>query len=297
MLSGFCAWWQSKGFLDFFRRIVTKAPIPAEFNAFVAEYRQNKTMFGTLQLFSNLRVLLSFTFLVMIGAIGSSILLTGHMNVAMPEPWSQQSFVTSWVVPCVIGLPIWIIMATILIRNDRLLRKVENLSRYDALTGLLNRRAFFEIGCQELKFARNRGNPLIVVAMLDLDCFKVINDTHGHPTGDAALVAMARLFGHCDLPQTVNARLGGDEFVVLFAGASARAAEAHMERYRELVSSLSIDSPSGACVKVSTSIGLSSVLLDEGSDPRTELEKLLADADGALYEAKVGGRNRVATAA
>jgi diguanylate cyclase (GGDEF)-like protein len=245
----------------------------------------------------NLKILLALTFLLMLGAIGFSVIITSQMNAALPEPWRQQSFVMSVVVPSIISPPIWAIISWILIRNDRLLRRVEDLANFDPLTGLLNRRAFFEIGCRKVASVQRSITSTMSIAMIDLDHFKTINDTYGHAAGDAALIGLARLICHEDLAKTVNARLGGDEFAILFTGAGASTAASHMRRIEDSLASSSLLEPIGVSVKITASIGLACVEINREADSRVELEKLLVRADEALYAAKSEGRNRVTMAA
>jgi diguanylate cyclase len=168
-------------------------------------------------------------------------------------------------------------------------RLLERVSRTDALTGVANRRHFDERLQAAVMRARAAGRPLCVM-LIDLDHFKRINDTLGHPVGDACLSEVARRIGPAlGHPGALLARYGGEEFVALLPGLSLAAAQACAERLRAAIAAEPVDSERGP-VPVTASVGLSCrvpVSADEGA-------ALLDEADQALYEAKRGGRNRVA---
>lgn len=159
---------------------------------------------------------------------------------------------------------------------------IRDLSQKDMLTGLANRRYFFEHGVHLLADAQKNQKPG-AVAMLDLDHFKRINDQYGHEAGDAVLrhlgEMLMRHFGTHALP----ARLGGEEFAVLFTGAADVASL--VEAFRAELAAAPVPVPGGS-VPVTVSIGVCSL-------PGQSLERHLACADTLLYRAKHRGRNRV----
>lgn len=160
-------------------------------------------------------------------------------------------------------------------------RTLASLALTDALTGLVNHRYFHDRLAEELALARQQSRPLALVA-LDLDHFKAINDTHGHPYGDAALQkAGAALAGVVRTIDTV-ARVGGEEFALLLPGADAELAYAIAERARAAVAAVPLNG-SG----LSFSAGIACYPEDAWSP--TSLIEL---ADEALYLAKRGGRNQ-----
>jgi len=166
--------------------------------------------------------------------------------------------------------------------------ELESLSRTDALTLIPNRLRFQERLPQVLRAAHQLGQS-VAVAMVDLDHFKKINDTYGHPFGDRCLqMAAAALTESVHRPGDLVARYGGEEFVVLMPDtdlAGARVvAERMLARVRETVV---VDGESVA--GLSCSIGVSAQLPTAASQP----EYLLKCADTALYEAKQNGRARV----
>ena len=158
----------------------------------------------------------------------------------------------------------------------------------DALTGLTNRRG----GDKALRDSLGSGEPVILL-LLDIDHFKSINDTHGHPAGDEVLRQVAATLERRSRRGDVVVRHGGEEFIVLITGADPKLASAVGERYRAAVESLVLTAAAGTA-GVTVSIGVafwSAVEPDRAPSP----ERMLAVADAALYEAKRTGRNRVVT--
>ncbi len=161
----------------------------------------------------------------------------------------------------------------------------------DALTGIGNRRALFGSGRALLEAAEAAGRPAALLLM-DLDHFKAVNDTHGHPAGDRLLVAFARL-AHDYLPPTsLVCRVGGEEFAAVLPGADAARALAVADEIRALFAHLAVAGPGGP-VRTTVSIGIA-VMGDEAADEGDgRLAALLARADRCLYAAKHAGRDRV----
>jgi diguanylate cyclase (GGDEF)-like protein len=160
------------------------------------------------------------------------------------------------------------------------------MSLTDGLTGLWNRRQFELRAGQELERGTSFGEPFAVV-LIDLDDFKSVNDTHGHPTGDAVLVEAAnRLVTHTRDVDLV-ARYGGEEFVLLLPQTDGRGAARVAENVRAQLAATPIDTGAGP-LRVTLSAGVASHPEDGASVP-----DLLAAADAALYRAKAAGKNRV----
>jgi len=165
-------------------------------------------------------------------------------------------------------------------------RKLEVLAHTDELTQLPNRRHFLGILGSELARAR-RHNTLLSIAYMDLDHFKQINDTHGHETGDAVLLSVAKVLSGNLRSEDSIGRIGGEEFCICLPGADATHSLEPCERYRALIENLKIHTPA-QILNVTASFGLTSMLPD--SD---DANHLLARADEALYQAKQHGRNCV----
>jgi diguanylate cyclase (GGDEF)-like protein len=155
---------------------------------------------------------------------------------------------------------------------------------HDPLTGLANRALFRDRVSHALALAQRRGHP-ITVLFLDLDDFKMVNDSLGHAEGDRLLIAAAERFLSCARSTDTVARLGGDEFAILIEGAEGR--EGLLERLTAaMVHSFSL---SGNQVRVTASIGVAAAVGGESADD------LLRNADVAMYEAKRHGKGRSAT--
>jgi diguanylate cyclase (GGDEF)-like protein len=157
----------------------------------------------------------------------------------------------------------------------------------DPLTGCLNRRAFETRLRTELRQAKRRGNTLAVLA-IDLDHFKTINDTHGHPFGDLVLSGLANIMKETARDTDAVARLGGDEFIIVLPDTGWEGALIFAERIRRRVDETTFSTPR-ASMRITISVG---VALARGTDP-VSAAALMQEADQSLYKAKSGGRNRV----
>jgi diguanylate cyclase len=165
------------------------------------------------------------------------------------------------------------------------LEQVKAMLHQDPLTGTLNRRGIDDAFRQDASRCDRHGSRLCV-AIIDLDDFKVLNDTYGHPAGDRALVHVCTLIRNTLRPTDRVGRLGGEEFLVLLSDAGLDETVAVMERVkRELAACPLADG--GAAIRISFSCGVAERSAREPFDP------LVARADAALYEAKRAGKNRV----
>ena len=161
--------------------------------------------------------------------------------------------------------------------------KIAHLAHYDPLTGLPNRTLFREQLEKELSFVR-RGAQLAVL-YLDLDHFKSINDTLGHPAGDELLKAVAERLRSCLRESDLIARLGGDEFAIVYTQLQhPKDAEVLAQRLRETVTNVAYDL-NGHQTTTDVSIGIALSPADG-----TEMDELVKHADLALYGAKAEGR-------
>jgi diguanylate cyclase (GGDEF)-like protein len=159
-------------------------------------------------------------------------------------------------------------------------RELVGLASVDPLTGVHNRRAFFEAAGS---LARRAGAGRLCAVMLDIDHFKRINDVFGHDVGDEAIATVA---GTASLEGAVIGRLGGEEFALLLDGVSLGEGIATAERLRTAMTDLVFETAAGA-LTLTCSFGVAE--WQEGDT----LDRLLKRADVALYAAKTGGRNRV----
>jgi diguanylate cyclase (GGDEF)-like protein len=170
-------------------------------------------------------------------------------------------------------------------------------ARMDTKTGLLNASTWEHEAEQEIARAVRTHGPLCV-ALLDLDHFKMVNDTHGHLVGDKALRAVSGVLHEQMRSYDVAGRFGGEEFVVLLPQTREAQALIIAERLRTVIAALSVpvdeDDPEGACVGVTVSIGVAA--LDRVGTGAADLTALLAAADSALYRAKQDGRNKTCLA-
>jgi diguanylate cyclase (GGDEF)-like protein len=160
----------------------------------------------------------------------------------------------------------------------------------DPLTGLGNRRHLDRRCAELLPQAQRLGEPL-VLALIDIDHFKSVNDAFGHAAGDAVLVSLAQLLRENTRAGDVLARFGGEEFVMLLPGMQAERAIEVCERLRERVAAYpwAAAAADGSDLAVTVSIGMVAA-------PPYDLTTLMARADAALYAAKRSGRNRMVVA-
>ena len=177
-------------------------------------------------------------------------------------------------------------LITDITESERQQAELTRLATTDPLTGIANRRSFFDHAQREVERARRYGPPLGVF-VLDLDFFKRVNDTYGHAVGDMVLQSVARHALAQIRVTDIVARTGGEEFGALLPETPAEDVSCAAERLRRGVAELDVPTPVGP-IRVTASIGFSS--LAPGED---RIEPALARADAALYRAKQNGRNRV----
>jgi diguanylate cyclase (GGDEF)-like protein len=168
-------------------------------------------------------------------------------------------------------------------------RELREQANTDALTGLPNRRFFEQIANKELSLMR-RQKEYFAILLLDIDHFKTVNDTYGHPAGDHVLVQVARCLSRTIREEDMVARIGGEEFVVASPYTNRLAAIVLAERLRKAVESLEVEFE-GDQIPVTISIGIA--LMPQAGDT---LEDILALADERMYVAKQNGRNRFCAA-
>lgn len=167
------------------------------------------------------------------------------------------------------------------------LEALRQLATRDQLTGMLNRREFDRIMAEEAERSQRFGQPLSLV-MVDIDHFKAVNDTHGHPAGDAVLKEVAKILTAELRSVDRVARYGGEEFALILMQTGRPAAGEVAQRVVKAVASNPVVIEGGITLKLTISAGVA-VLPNDVS----RIELLVGAADRSLYAAKRGGRNRV----
>jgi len=176
--------------------------------------------------------------------------------------------------------------------RETLITELRQLSHRDHLTGLMNRRAFDDLGPAQLAQAERHRWPLALL-LFDLDHFKRINDQHGHEIGDQVLQHVAQLAQAQLRSGDLLARYGGEEFIALLPDCDDQAALALAERLRQAIQQQPPRLPDGSTLNLSASFGLAA----RPAGLQASLTELFSRADAALYAAKAKGRNQVQLAA
>jgi diguanylate cyclase (GGDEF)-like protein len=187
----------------------------------------------------------------------------------------------------VASLPFMVIALALAIINERLLERLSHEALIDELSGLPSRRGLRRMASHLLNRRRSAGHDVAVI-MLDIDHFKVFNDTYGHDTGDQVLAHVSAILRQSLRPEALLGRVGGEEFAAVVPIRQRHDARAVAERLREAAEAHPLRRETGD-LGVTISLGVSFV----GNRSLTDAMK---EADAALYAAKRGGRNRVAVA-
>lgn len=173
------------------------------------------------------------------------------------------------------------------IANAKLRQELQDQSTRDALTGLWNRRWFWDVGRKELHRAQSRDGDFALIS-LDVDHFKTFNDHHGHDAGDVVLRQVGTLMEEIFADGVSPCRIGGEEFIVLCGGKNAQEAHSLAERFRVGVSDIVVRYGDAQLPPITVSAGIAAYP-EDGAD----LKELVKAADGALYAAKEQGRDCV----
>ncbi|KXU83462.1 diguanylate cyclase [Paraburkholderia monticola] len=184
--------------------------------------------------------------------------------------------------------PPFLSIGVVMLAHDRLAERLERLANVDDLTGSLSRRAFLEIGGALLNASLRTGLP-VAIAIVDIDSFKAVNDTHGHAAGDQVLAHFAAFVARELRIGDVFGRLGGEEFGVLCPATTAAEAVVLLERLRARLAATAPDDLPGG-LRYTFSVGV------DQQRPGESLAQMMARADRALYAAKAAGRDRVMAA-
>ena len=170
------------------------------------------------------------------------------------------------------------------LKLKELIDHLDYIASHDSMTGIYNRRKFFELAHKRFELADDD----LYAVMIDIDNFKPINDAHGHPTGDKVIKKVAKTIKKHTPENAIFARMGGEEFAIICNAPSLEVVKSNIEKIREKVEGLEVLSEGGQIVKFTISEGFSKI-----SSNIKNLDELLKEADNALYEAKGSGRNRV----
>lgn len=186
----------------------------------------------------------------------------------------------------IFGCLFLIIVFYIVSKNNLQIKKyqkdLKDLAERDPLTGIYNRRSFFEIS-SHMDSLKNRNKESMSIAMIDIDNFKKINDTYGHQSGDGVIQLLAGTLINLTRKSDVVARYGGEEFIILFPEANINGAEIVTNKICKEVEKLILD----VDIKFTVSIGISEFKSEQNID------EVISEADKALYRAKETGKNRV----
>jgi len=230
-------------------------------------------------------LLVGIVILMLVMGLRAQVALTGHSEFAQatnglaPQPVQIITFI-ALMAASLLGSIGFVLMV-----KERSDRDIMQLAMTDCLTQIPNRRALMERAEQAL--ARRSGAPLALM-MIDVDHFKLINDIHGHPTGDEVLSKVADLLSERLRGYDLLGRYGGEEFCAVAPDTDMAGALKLAESLRESIASTSFDTKKGK-LPVTVSIGISICPVNAAR----ELKELLAEADVALYTAKQTGRNKV----
>ena len=164
------------------------------------------------------------------------------------------------------------------------INQLEYMAYYDGLTGVYNRRKFFELAHKKFEAVKNQN---LYAVMIDIDKFKNINDTYGHSVGDKVIIAVAQTLKENIDETTLLARLGGEEFALLCSKENDKKVFECLEKIRKKIEEIEIKLENNTIVKCTISDGIAKYTKELPS-----LDYLLNKADEALYEAKNTGRNR-----
>jgi diguanylate cyclase (GGDEF)-like protein len=213
-----------------------------------------------------------------------STLLLLYMILGDAAFGKAQVFYTALIVPVIVSLPVCYVGAGMALQLTNAHAKLKQLAHTDELTGLINRRSFFEKAEVVLHNAQEAQTPLSLL-VIDADYFKQLNDTFGHATGDAALKFIAERLESCVRKTDLVGRLGGEEFAILLSDMSEKEADILAGRILKKISSHPMVWDN-KIIEMSVSCGIAD------SAVSYDMTELFKAADDALYGAKRSGRNR-----
>lgn len=213
-----------------------------------------------------------------------SLTVAGISLITMPRSLQGAPFSAISTVTSIFGF-IALIMIGAKIVMDRSEARLRHLVRTDPLTGALNRRGLVEDFAGLSPSGSGQGR-LVALALFDLDHFKTINDTFGHQAGDAVILAFTGIAQRLMPAKAIFGRTGGEEFMAAIEVGDVREAALLAEAIRQAVAAARVETEKGE-ISVTVSIGIATV-----AATAADLERLMSNADRALYKAKARGRNR-----
>ena len=169
------------------------------------------------------------------------------------------------------------------LKIKELIYNLEYIASYDQMTGIYNRRKFFKLANEKFENCDD-----LYAVMIDIDKFKLVNDTYGHATGDEVIKKVAKTIDDFLSSNAIFGRLGGEEFAIVTHSITYNKVEEKIEIIRQKIQDLEVISDSGDIIKFTISEGVAKKIAKTQN-----LDELLKEADKALYEAKGEGRNRV----
>lgn len=223
--------------------------------------------------------------IVLVLGLRSIIAMSGQVILAEPRINDAPHWIQILSFVAVMGSSMLGSIGFLLMVKERTDREVLHLAMTDSLTGVSNRRALMDFA--ERAMAQRGGRPMALL-MIDVDHFKRINDTQGHPAGDEVLRQITCLLGKRLRGGDLLGRYGGEEFCVVAQDTDAEGALKLAESLRETVASAVLTAEGGK-LSVTVSVGIAF----STDDTARQLKDILAEADVALYSAKKGGRNQV----
>ncbi|MEJ7893561.1 MAG: sensor domain-containing diguanylate cyclase [Solirubrobacteraceae bacterium] len=215
----------------------------------------------------------------------SRLLYSASTGAARWLPWVAMA---GFVLASLLAVMLLLRLADSRGRLSALNARLEKVIRVDPLTDMYNRRGLDELLERAVSSAIRHGQTLSLL-MIDVDHFKHVNDSYGHPAGDAVLARIAGELDQALRTEDVIGRWGGEEFLALLPDTGPRAASALAERLRATIAALDVPIPDGSTIAATISIGIT-------SDVHGTAEERISAADRALYSAKANGRDRVETA-
>ncbi len=230
---------------------------------------------------------LTIVLLITMVSIISSLIVTFVIAEGFGNGMDAINVACAVIAPALIGPMVTWYIVGLLLKINQLEQEQRSLATFDALTGLLSRRAFLEQATHALHLAP--AGQIIALAYLDIDNFKQLNEQYGHAGGDAVLKALGILLQHLIRKHDIAGRLGGEEFAIFLPAVSKDATYQILERIRCAIAQ-QVTVFEGQPIQYTVSIGLS--LYPKSSS--TQLEALITHADRALFDAKRQGKNCIA---